>query len=62
MPTRFIKPRIPKDSRVDLAAWITDELKKLDRADAMRFLLSYFTTVDLDLIKADMIARKDLAQ
>lgn len=61
MPTRFINPKIPTRSRTDLAEWITQELEKRPRAEAMRFLLAYFTTVDLDLIQQDMAARKELS-
>ena len=60
MPTRFIKPKMPTTSRQDLADWILVELGKMDRAKAMVYILAYFTTVDLDLIKQDMIARKEL--
>jgi hypothetical protein len=60
MPNRFTKPKIPTTPRMDLIEWIIAELEKMPRIEATWFLISYFTTVDLDLIKQDMIARKDL--
>ena len=51
---------MPTTSRQDLADWILVELGKMDRAKAMVYILAYFTTVDLDLIKQDMLARKEL--
>jgi hypothetical protein len=56
MTTRFTKVRPPKESRTDIANWIIEQLSVQDRDRAMRFLMAYFTTVDLDLIKQDMVA------
>jgi hypothetical protein len=60
MTTRFTKVRVPKESRTALTDWILEQTAHRERDEVVKFLLMYFTTVDLDLIKQDMIARKDL--
>ena len=60
MTTRFTKIRMPTESKPDLINWIVEQLSVQPQDKAMRFLMAYFTTVDLDLIKQDMIARKEL--
>ena len=61
MTTRFTKVRPPQESRPDLIEWITEQLSVQPQDRTVRFLMGYFTTVDLDLIKQDMIARKEIA-
>lgn len=61
MPTRFTKVKIPARSRPALMDLIMDACEKLPREELARFLMGYFTTVDLDMILRDIIERKELA-